>query len=635
MAQVRADTGDTSAARATGSSLASARLRRHARAVVAAYAGFGALWIASSDAVLAFLVDDAAMLARLEATKGLAFVAVTTALLALLFRRLVVDEERALRALARAARERGEREKEHIEHQALAALVESERVFSSELVESLPGIFYLYDEKGRFLRWNRAFERATGYAGDEIARMHPLDFFDDDERPLLEDRIGRVFERGESSVDAHLRKKDGTTTPYFFTGRRLVVDGQTCLVGVGVDVTELQHARSALTKSEERHRATLDAVLEGCQILDHDWRYLYLNEAAARHNRRPNDELLGRTMQEAWPGIEASHAYGLLERTMRERVACHDETEFQFPDGTSGWFHLRTLPTQEGLTVFSIDVTERREAERSLRSLNDELELKVARRTADLDAARARAEDADRLKSSFLATMSHELRTPLNSIIGFTGILVQGLAGPLNDEQGRQLAMVEGSARHLLDLINDVLDISRIEAGQLEVRRARFDLAPSITKVAETLRPTARARGLTLSVDGPASLPLFSDKRRAEQIVLNLVSNAVKFTDTGSVAISFDVVDDWAAPGDRVCTAARVRVVDTGIGISASDLGRLFEPFRQLDNGLERQREGTGLGLAISMRLAKLLGGTLSASSEPGRGSTFTAWLPLDDEAVS
>jgi len=515
-----------------------------------------------------------------------------------------------------------------------AADAERERLVSSELVESLPGIFYLYDEGGRFLRWNKAFERATGYAGAEIARMHPLDFFDDDEKPTLAERIGLVFERGESSVDAHLMAKDGSKTPYFFTGRRLVLDGETCLIGVGVDVTEEHRAKSALRVSEERHRATLDAVLEGCQILDRDWRYLFLNEAAARHNRRANDELLGRTMHEAWPGIEASHVYGILARTMRERVEIHEETEFHFADGTSGWFDIRSLPSDEGLMVFSIDITERREAEHALRRLNDALEQKVAQRTAELEAARARAEDADRLKSSFLATMSHELRTPLNSIIGFTGILAQGLAGPINDEQARQLSMVESSARHLLELINDVLDISRIEAGQLEVRPTQFDLAPSLRKVVDSLRPSAASRALSLTLVAPESLVLTSDKRRVEQIALNLLSNAVKFTDAGSITLIVDVLEAWTDASGRVRRAARMRVVDTGIGIAARDLRRLFEPFRQIDHGLERQRDGTGLGLAISMRLATLLGGTLVAESEPGRGSTFTAFVPLGDEGT-
>ncbi len=510
------------------------------------------------------------------------------------------------------------------EEQEVAARALREERFTSSLVESVPGVFYLYDQAGHFLRWNRAFEEVSGYSAEEIAALSPLDLFEGDDRELLKRRIAEVFSRGESTLEASLVAKDGRRTPYFLTGRRVVFDGLPCLVGVGVDISEQKRAEEALQKNEERYRRTLDALLEAGQLLDFDWRYLYLNPASELQNRRPNAELLGKRMTDVRPGIEATPVFALLRRCMEERVAVHDELAFDFADGSSAWFEVRAQPVPEGIFVLSIDITERKRAVQALLELNQTLERKVAKRTVDLDEARTRAESADRLKSAFLATMSHELRTPLNSIIGFTGIVLKEMAGPLNPEQGKQLGMVQTSARHLLDLINDVLDISKIEAGQLEMRCEPFDLLASVEQVTSSVRPQREAKGLGLRVVAPPSLPLLdSDRRRVEQILLNLVNNAIKFTERGEVTITVALATRDGEP------VVRLEVSDTGIGIAARDLAVLFHPFRQVDSGLQRQHEGTGLGLAICKRLVGLLGGTVGAESVPGKGSTFTVELPL------
>jgi PAS domain S-box-containing protein len=397
-----------------------------------------------------------------------------------------------------------------------------------------------------------------------------------------------------------------------------------------LDMAERQRGEEAVKRSEERYRTTLETILEGCQLLAFDWRYLYLNPAAAIQNRRPNSELLGHRMPDVWPGIEQSEVFGLLRKCMEERVHLHTEVEFSFPDGAAGWFDVRAQPVPEGIFVLSIDISERKRAEQALRELNEHLERKVAERTRDLEAAREQAEDADRLKSAFLATMSHELRTPLNSILGFTGIVLKGMAGPLNAEQTKQLGMVQVSARHLLDLINDVLDISKIEAGQLEIRRARFDLLASIKNVTASLMPLAEKKALTLRVVVPESMdPMESDRRRVEQILLNLYNNAIKFTDRGDVTLTVDVVER------ETRRFVRFRVADTGIGMKPEDLSKLFQPFRQIDSGLQRQHEGTGLGLAICRRLTLLLGGTIQAESSWGEGSVFSVELPLEEKGAA
>ena len=256
-------------------------------------------------------------------------------------------------------------------------------------------------------------------------------------------------------------------------------------------------------------------------------------------------------------------------------------------------------------------------ANRKLGEAGQELQ----RINVELRIARDRAQDADRLKSAFLATMSHELRTPLNSIIGFTGIMLQGIVGPLNDEQTKQLIMVQSSARHLLALINDVLDISKIEAGQLDIYSKPFDMREAIEKVVQTASPLAEKKGLALTTEvAPEVGRISSDRRRVEQILLNLLNNAVKFTKKGEVRIESEVSGDWLV----------TRVVDTGIGIRPEDMEVLFEPFQQVDSGLTRQYEGTGLGLSICKRLVEMLGGEIWAESEgEGKGSTFTFTLPV------
>jgi len=265
------------------------------------------------------------------------------------------------------------------------------------------------------------------------------------------------------------------------------------------------------------------------------------------------------------------------------------------------------------------EIERRQQVEVELRGARDFLEHRVRERTHELEVARDAAESADRLKSAFLATMSHELRTPLNSIIGFSGVLLQNLAGPLNDEQRKQLMMVRGSADHLLALINDVLDLSRIEAGQMRLQYETFDVNASVQKVAATLGPQLARKGLDFELRvEPGVAELHSDRRRFEQILMNLLANAVKFTERGRIEARARSHEGrlW------------VEVSDTGIGIAESDLDRLFKPFSQVDIGLDRRHEGTGLGLLICKRLVEMLGGGIGVRSLEGQGSTFSFWLP-------
>jgi PAS domain S-box-containing protein len=257
------------------------------------------------------------------------------------------------------------------------------------------------------------------------------------------------------------------------------------------------------------------------------------------------------------------------------------------------------------------------EAGRPLRMLGLCLDVTDLKQLSD-QAAEAYA--ASVAKSNFLATMSHELRTPLNSIIGFTSLILEGLTGPVNAEQSRQLAIVKRSGEQLLELISELLDIAQVESGNMAIELSAVPLRPLLLEQHETLRPLAEVRGLTL--EAPVcdeGLRVRADPRRLSQVVRNLLSNSVKFTDHGHVTVKV------RASG----TLAHVEIRDTGIGIANEELGRIFTPFRRASDPRSASRAGTGLGLSISRSLVLAMGGKLSVESQVGQGSTFTVSLPI------
>jgi len=380
------------------------------------------------------------------------------------------------------------------------------------------------------------------------------------------------------------------------------------LAGVINDITARKASEVALRQSEERFRLLVESSIQGLCILRPDGRLLFANPAAARlFGFVSADALLGNTS-----------IYRLIASADRERLqscvlACISDANVPRRDS----FRILRQAGQEAVVeslasrilwegqsavqMAMVDITDRQRAEQRLKQA--------------LDTALS----ANQAKTTFLATMSHELRTPLNSIIGFSGILRDGMAGPLDEEQTRQLTMIHDSARHLLSLINEILDLSKIEAGRYDVSLDWFSLHELIQQLRSLILPQAQAKDLSLSLDCPQVIgEIHTDARKLRQVLVNLLGNAVKFTDRGTVSLS---CESWN--GGVVITVA-----DTGIGIDAQRLAQIFEPFYQVDSGDQRRFQGTGLGLAISRRLAELLGGEVWVSSEPGVGSTFSVWLP-------
>ncbi|MBU1099189.1 MAG: DUF4154 domain-containing protein [Bacteroidetes bacterium] len=363
----------------------------------------------------------------------------------------------------------------------------------------------------------------------------------------------------------------------------------------------------ALSESEQRLENILNYAPILVYINDLEGRYIFINKEFEKVMDLPFEEVVNKTDRELFPKERAERNISQNNKVITSRKAHVFENASLKKDGTHYYFDILfpIFDLSDNMTAtcgWSVDITERKRNEEVLKE------------------AKEKAESADRLKSAFLATMSHELRTPLNSIIGFTGILMKGIAGPLNDEQLKQLGMAKGSAKHLLDLINDVLDISKIEAGQLVVSPRPFNFANMLKKVIESIQPLADKKNLKLKWNISENVKeITSDERRVEQIVINLLNNSIKFTDRGHVEINCEMINK------KIVT----KVIDTGIGINKEDMNKLFKPFSQIDTGLTRNHEGTGLGLSISQKLVEKLGGTITVESEVGTGSIFTVTLPI------
>ncbi len=398
-------------------------------------------------------------------------------------------------------------------------------------------------------------------------------------------------------------------------------------VFIGIDVTKIKEAEEAIKRSEERLSLVVEASNTGIWDYDVLTKTVYFSPRWKAILGYADDEIEN-TSQEWEKRLHPYEKRAIIQKF--NDYMTHPEGTFtleyrlKHKDGSYRWVSDRSaaLVDEQARTYRMLgsiaDITERKQAEDALREAHDSLELKVAERTRELAEANEKLKELDRLKSMFLASMSHELRTPLNSIIGFTGLLLMGMAGELNKEQKKQLSMVKNSAKHLLNLINDILDISKIEAGRIDLDITDFSLKELVEEVAEEASSLLVGKSIRLEAIVDERINMASDRRRVKQILINLVSNAIKFTDEGLVRIKVKYLSS-----DKV----KISVSDTGIGIKKEDMKKLFQPFRQLDMSSSKKYEGTGLGLHLCYRLTELLGGTISANSKFGKGSVFSVTL--------
>ena len=435
----------------------------------------------------------------------------------------------------------------------------------------------------------------------------------------------------------------------------IVVLAGSLVVGVAGSTALVWRHRSASFYKErytvESERAWLQGVIarsvnEVYVFRPGDLRFTFANEGAVRNLGYEVDELLEMTpvdIEECSGEPEYRSMLALLDAD--EQGAHVFEAVHRRKDGSTYpvEIHIQLVESGSGQVCLAIalDVTERKAYECEIERYREHLQDLVDERTRELASANARLDQineelvnaneellhanvelelATRAKSQFLANMSHELRTPMNSVIGFSAILSQGMVGPLTAEQLKQIDMINRAGKHLLALINDILDLSKVEAGAVSVVQERFEASELVREVAETLRPLAAQKEIELVVEGvDQSVEIESDCGKVRQILLNLAGNAVKFTDSGQVCISME-----ARGQDGIAFV----VSDTGPGIAEDDLERVFEAFAQVELPCGVTPKGTGLGLALSAEYARLLGGEVRVTSTVGQGSTFTLLIP-------
>jgi protein-histidine pros-kinase len=480
-----------------------------------------------------------------------------------------------------------------------------------DLLESTPDAIVMVNVTGRIVLVNSQAEKVFGHkraelVGQPVEVLLPTRF----RATHLGHRAGFFGQPRTRTMGAGLElyglRNDGTEFPVEISLSPLQTDEGTLVMSAIRDITDRK-------KADQKFKDLLESAPDAMVIVNRDGEMVLVNSQAVKLFGWSREELLGQKIENLVPERfrrkHPDNRSGFFGQPRPRSMGAGLDLFGLRKDGTEFpvEISLSPLETEQGLFVSSAirDVTDRKRFEQALRDKNKELE------------------DAALVKDRFFASMSHELRTPLNAIIGFTGTLLMKLPGPLNAEQDKQLRLVQTGARHLLSLINDLLDLAKLGADKLELKPETVDCKEVIEEVAASLRPQAEKKGLsfTVNLSGQKTI-LRTDRRALTQIVFNLIGNAIKFTEHGDVSSR---LSQSATAGRKTIS---IRIEDSGPGIPLEHQARLFEPFSRVESADRLKHEGTGLGLHLSRKLAQALGGTITLSSTPGKGSAFTLELP-------
>ncbi|RZT11333.1 PAS fold [Duganella sp. CF402] len=489
--------------------------------------------------------------------------------------------------------------------------------FGTLILNEIPDAVVLTTTEGEVVCWTNGAQAVFGYSSAEAVGRHLDELI---VPPTLHHDGAAVLRQtladGMASYESMRRAKDGTLV-YIDSSSKLVRDDEgrpAHILWSKKDVTALKVLRDAKLVAA-RYDGILDSMPDAIIMANAAGRIVLANHQAEQLFGYPRGALRGMVLEHLMPArfrtAHMAHRAGFAAQPQVRPMGSGRDLYGLRSDGAEFPVEISLSPidTEDGPLAMSAirDISERKRFEQALQEKNIELAKAVA------------------AKDRFLTGMSHELRTPLNAIIGFTGTMLMKLPGPINDEQNKQLRMVQSSARQLLSLINDLLDLTRIESGKVELELAPLSCRALIDEVLSSFKPLARSKVLALEFDaGADEVTVCSDRRAVQQILMNLVHNAIKFTNNGAVMVRLA----RAVVGERAC--ATISVSDTGIGIGAEQRDSLFQAFSQLDAAALRQFEGTGLGLHLSQKLAALLHGEILFDSEYGVGSVFTLALPLE-----
>ncbi len=505
------------------------------------------------------------------------------------------------------------------------------------IIKASPIAIIALDVENRVLMWSDSAERIFGWRREEVEGK-PLPTIPPESQPGQVREHHRSPEVDHEGVDAVRMRKDGTRVPVRIWCAPMS-DGIGYLT-VLADLSdakraEREHATLAAREQEaaesiasaQRVSLLFESAPDATFEVDERGRILHANAEAEHMFQRSREELLHLTIEalvpERFRGKHLGHRAGYAAHPVRRPMGAGIDLFGLRKDGSEFAVDIKLSPVAGHVICVVRDVTERREAEEKIKMLNRSLERRsqeLAGANTELSLQNREVERANRLKSEFLASMSHELRTPLNTILGFSELLSEENAGALNDKQKRFVTHIQRDAHHLLELINDILDLSKIEAGRLELHLETFPMAVPAAEVLTSIRPLAASKRISIDSDLDTTLVLNADRVRFKEILYNLLSNAIKFTPAGG-----RVWVESSTEGGSI----RLIVGDTGIGIAPADQQEIFESFRQASATTKGVREGTGLGLAITKRLVEQHGGKIWVESELGKGSRFHIAFPM------